>query len=107
MVGHLGRAIRCQPSCWRGRTCVIAIEVSGMPLYEYVCNGCECKFEVLRRMSQADAPVDCPQCQHQGARRAISRFAALRKGSDGNTSAVAGGGSCASCGASSCAGCQH
>ncbi len=78
-----------------------------MPLYEYVCDDCHCRFELIRRASQADEPVNCPKCQHVGARRALSRFSALSRQGDGSTNRVSGGGPCASCGASSCAGCHH
>ncbi|HUV74928.1 MAG TPA: FmdB family zinc ribbon protein, partial [Anaerolineae bacterium] len=33
-----------------------------MPLYEYYCDDCECRFEVLRSFSQADKPVACVEC---------------------------------------------
>lgn len=77
-----------------------------MPLYEYVCEECQCRFEMLRGMSQADEPARCPRCEMPRGRRLLSRFTALSKGGDGSVSSV-GGGSCASCGATSCAGCKH
>nr|MBC7243751.1 zinc ribbon domain-containing protein [Chloroflexota bacterium] len=77
-----------------------------MPLYEYICDRCQCKFELLRSFSKADEPAVCPNCESPGARRLLSIFAALSKGSDGTTTSVAGGGSCAACAATSCAGCK-
>ena len=78
-----------------------------MPLYEYMCDECQCKFDLLRSFSQADDPVTCPYCEHAGARRLLSAFAAVSTGSDGSTASVAGSSSCTSCAATSCAGCQQ
>lgn len=77
-----------------------------MPLYEYMCDDCGCKFELLRRFSQSDDPALCPHCERNHGRRLISTFAALSKGSDGVTSSVSGSSSCGSCAATSCAGCR-
>ncbi len=32
-----------------------------MPIYEYECSRCSCRFE-LRRSFSEDSPVCCPQC---------------------------------------------
>jgi putative FmdB family regulatory protein len=73
-----------------------------MPLYEYQCSDCEMKFDALRAMSKADAPIACPRCGSQKTGRMISLFAAI--GSEG---VIAGAGSsCGSCTPSaSCATC--
>ena len=72
-----------------------------MPLYEYRCPDCGKRFDALRTMSQADAPVICPECGEMRASRAISLFAAI-----GITGTIAGAGSsCGSYSAESCAGC--
>ena len=73
-----------------------------MPLYEYECSDCETRFDALRGMSEADDPIDCPQCGSHDTRRMISLFSAL-----GDQGVIAGGGSaCASCSPSaSCATC--
>ena len=79
-----------------------------MPVYEYTCADCAAKFETLRSMSQADAPIACPKCGSQNPRRGLSLFAAISKGSGGETRAVSGTGhSCASCASHSCATCSH
>lgn len=78
-----------------------------MPVYEYVCPQCEARFELLRSMSQADSPTCCPECKAEGARRALSRFATISRGSNGSTSAVGGGGGCGSCAGGSCSTCSH
>jgi putative FmdB family regulatory protein len=77
-----------------------------MPLYEYRCDDCECKFEVLRSFSQADEPVACVECSGSHTRRAISLFSAVSKGGDGGeVSRSLGGSSCSGCAATSCATC--
>ena len=78
-----------------------------MPLYEYLCDSCGCRFEVLRKFSEADAPTACPQCRIPGARRLLSMFAAVSRAGDGIATTVAGGSSCASCATTSCAGCKR
>ena len=71
-----------------------------MPLYEYACQDCSTKFEALRPMSQADAPIACKSCESMHTTRALSMFAAHVK-NGGTTTSVAGGG----CGGGSCGGC--
>jgi len=77
-----------------------------MPLYEYVCDKCECRFELLRSFGQADDPAECPLCHEEGARRLISSFATVSKSSDGSVISLGGGSSCAGCSATSCDGCK-
>jgi len=74
-----------------------------MPLYEYICSECENRFDALRSMADADAPIACPRCGSGQTARAISLFCAV--GSEG---VIAGtGSSCASCTPSaSCASCS-
>jgi len=75
-----------------------------MPLYEYYCSDCQGKFEVLRRISQADDPIACPYCESDRTKRAFSTFAAVNKGAGGETHSI-GGSPCASCTATSCRTC--
>lgn len=74
-----------------------------MPIYEYYCNNCHSKFELLRSKGQADAPAVCKVCQGTHTSRTISLFAAHSEGK-----ALAGsGGGCAGCAPSSaCATCR-
>ena len=46
-----------------------------MPMYEYLCEGCGRSFEQLRRMSEADRGVVCPECRSEEVRRLLSTFA--------------------------------
>ena len=74
-----------------------------MPLYEYLCLDCQNRFDALRSMKDADAPIECDQCQSQHTSRLISLFNAQSGGRVVAGSAPAGG--CAGCSASSCASC--
>ncbi len=47
-----------------------------MPLYEYECRKCGTRFELLRRMSDADRDLNCPKCRAKDVERLISGFAA-------------------------------
>lgn len=74
-----------------------------MPLYEYLCRSCGERMEVLRGMSQINEPVACGTCGRP-ARRVLSVFAAVSKGSEGESLPVAGGGcACAAGGGCACA----
>ena len=80
-----------------------------MPLYEYFCDNCQVRFEVLRSMSQADMAAVCPRCSGNSAHKMISTFAAISKDSGGGSHMVASssGGGCAGCGGGSCGSCGH
>lgn len=46
-----------------------------MPMYEYRCPDCGGKFEMLRRMSDADSELVCPSCESHKVERQFSCFA--------------------------------
>ena len=51
-----------------------------MPLYEYQCDACGCRFEVIQKFS--DAPVDvCKECGKGPVQRLLSSPAIQFKGS--------------------------
>lgn len=75
-----------------------------MPIYEYLCHDCRHKFDVLRRMSQADEPLCCEKCASENCSRVISVFYAHSEGRNIAGTAATG---CTSCTAGSCAGCSH
>jgi len=77
-----------------------------MPVYEYVCQGCQAKFELRRGFGHADDPTVCPHCQGEQVRRLMSTFACFSKG-DGGATASVGGGGCSGCSSGSCASCGH
>ena len=51
-----------------------------MALYEYKCADCEERFDLMRPMSSADDPAQCPECGSDDSRRVISNFAAITPG---------------------------
>lgn len=67
-----------------------------MPVYEYVCLGCEERFDSRRGLDDVDP--DCPRCGEDRVRRQFSLFAST--GNGGTMSA--GGGGCACGGACAC-----
>ncbi len=73
-----------------------------MPIYEYICRDCETRFDTLRPMSQADAPIACQACGSEHTTRAISMFFAQ---SDGRSVAGSRGSSCSSCSSGTCSTC--
>ncbi len=72
-----------------------------MPLYEYYCSRCHTRFDALRPMSDADAPIACEHCQSQRTARVLSvAFASTRRA--GDDGAALGGGGCGCGGQCSC-----
>jgi putative FmdB family regulatory protein len=74
-----------------------------MPIYEYLCQNCGVKFDVIRPIKEADAPITCTICGSLSIKRAISVFFAQSSGKivvGNNSSNCSGcaGGSCSSCG---------
>lgn len=72
-----------------------------MPIYEYKCSSCGCKFEKLVRGKEK---VTCPQCGKARLEKLFSVFGV--KSGDRFTPSSGGGGSCSSCSASSCESCK-
>ena len=75
-----------------------------MPIYEYRCEGCAEKFEVLTRFAERDTAQICPACESTKTRVLVSSFAVA--GGEPSTSDFASessgggccGGGCGSCG---------
>ncbi len=74
-----------------------------MPVYEYYCQRCKHRFELLRPSSRMDDPAACPE-GHEGSDRVLSMFAAFTQG-DGGESATLAGDACGSCSSGSCSSC--
>ena len=51
-----------------------------MPIYEYECEICTCRFELRRRFDEDEGSLCCPQCQGK-VRRLFSLPAIIFKGS--------------------------
>jgi putative FmdB family regulatory protein len=78
-----------------------------MPIYEYRCESCSEKFDVLTRFAERDQTQMCPACESTKTRVLVSSFAVAGAGEssslDFGSGASAGGccgGSCGSCGSS-------
>ena len=80
-----------------------------MALYEYKCSECEEQFDVMRPMTAADEPAQCPECGGTESRRLISNFTSITPGAsalstnpvmDARIASGGGGGGC--CGGSCC-----
>jgi putative FmdB family regulatory protein len=79
-----------------------------MPIYEYRCESCSGKFEVLTRYAERDAAQVCPSCESTKTRVLVSSFAfaggsleSMDFGSESAGESTGGGccgGSCGSCG---------
>ncbi len=79
-----------------------------MPIYEYLCSKCQCKFELLRAMSHSEDKAQCPGCGSE-AERAPSRFTSKSEGLPdfvgSSVGASSGGGGCGSCSSTNCGSC--
>ena len=80
-----------------------------MALYEYKCSKCEEQFDVMRPMTAADEPAQCPECGGTESRRLISNFTSITPGAsalstnpvmDARIASGGGGGGC--CGGGCC-----
>jgi putative FmdB family regulatory protein len=79
-----------------------------MPIYEYRCESCSGKFDVLTRFAERDEAQVCPSCESTKTRVLVSSFAfagtgdsssALEAGGGESAGGCCGGG-CGSCGSS-------
>ncbi len=74
-----------------------------MPVYEYVCLDCGTRFDALRPMREADAPLACDHCESEHTSRTLSVFFAQ----SGGRSVAGTSGGCASCSGGSCTACSQ
>lgn len=47
-----------------------------MPIFEYRCNECSSKFEILHKSTQNIESVACPSCSSQEVKKLLSSFSA-------------------------------
>ncbi|MHB9039824.1 MAG: FmdB family zinc ribbon protein [Melioribacteraceae bacterium] len=75
-----------------------------MPVFEYKCNDCNKKFDVLHKSSANLEEVICPACQSKNHKKLLSSFSAST-----GSSSFDGGSSCSdgSCGVPSYGGCAN
>ena len=79
-----------------------------MPIYEYRCESCSERFELLTGFAERDAAQVCPACESTKTRVLVSSFAfagaessdSLDFGSSEGTGGGCCGGGCGSCGTS-------
>lgn len=76
-----------------------------MAIYEYQCEDCGIAFQARRAMSDADAPIACPDCGGFHAKRGLSMFFSSRAGNGGSAGTSTSASGCASCSSHSCATC--
>ncbi len=62
-----------------------------MPFYEYSCARCGERFELMRSLSDRDAPASCPSCGGSEIRRELPRVNASVSGSHGFSDRSLGG----------------
>ncbi len=81
-----------------------------MPIYEYRCESCANKFEVLTRFAERDTAQVCPSCESTKTRVLVSSFAFANSAGSESSSASEfsgeSGGSCCGGGCGSC-GCSN
>jgi putative FmdB family regulatory protein len=68
-----------------------------MPVYEYECKDDGSVIELIRPMSQADAPVEDPDGKGRSFKRKHSVFSAAGTAA-GSSGGAGGGGGCCPCG---------
>lgn len=73
-----------------------------MPIFEYRCENCNTKFEVLHKSSENQNEIICPACGSKNYKKLFSVFSASMSNSsdsgcsDGSCSAPSYSGGCAS-----------
>ncbi|WP_093393277.1 FmdB family zinc ribbon protein [Thermodesulforhabdus norvegica] len=77
-----------------------------MPIYEYECPKCNCRFEQL--VFRQSEKVCCPECGSSEVSRCMSIFGFKSGGDKGAASSRMGssGSGCSGCRATSCASCH-
>lgn len=70
-----------------------------MPLYEYRCQDCGHRFEVLQSLGQGSQDLACPRCGRKAPERQYSTFAAHAGGAAAAEACTPQG-----CGAPACCG---
>jgi len=72
-----------------------------MPLYEFVCRQCGCRFEALVRLD-GERAVRCKSCQSSDIRKLLSSFGI----GGGSNRLVSSSSSCNACSTKSCSTCR-
>ncbi|HEX9901229.1 MAG TPA: zinc ribbon domain-containing protein [Acidobacteriota bacterium] len=72
-----------------------------MPLYEFVCRQCRCRFEALVRLG-GEKSVACPSCQGSDIQKLLSSFGI----GGGSNRLASSSSSCSTCSTKSCSTCR-
>ncbi len=65
-----------------------------MPLFEYRCENCGSKYEVLHKSSAHQEEVTCPKCNSTKNKKLLSTFSATFDGSSSYSSGGCASGNC-------------
>jgi len=64
-----------------------------MPIFEYQCEECKSKFEILHKSTSSKEEVLCPECHSKKSKKLISSFSSVEySSSDFSNSSCATGG---------------
>ncbi|MCK4403968.1 MAG: zinc ribbon domain-containing protein [candidate division Zixibacteria bacterium] len=74
-----------------------------MPIYEFTCQRCGAKFEILQRTNQDEKP-SCPECGTEEVRKVFSVFGFSSGGKFVSSSSE--GASCSTCSVRNCSSCR-
>lgn len=77
-----------------------------MPLYEYLCNDCDTRFDALVQSRDQANMLLCHNCSSGNTRRLVSTFARLGGGFDDHADLLSGNSNAGGCCGGSC-GCSH
>jgi putative FmdB family regulatory protein len=69
-----------------------------MPIYEYVCDNCETRFEKIVINKQQE--ISCPKCESKKATIQLSVFSSVGANGSSSPSSFSGGGGGGCCGGS-------
>lgn len=65
-----------------------------MPIFEYQCEECKTKFEILHKNSSSNEEVLCPKCHSKKSKKLISSFNSVESGSSDFSNSSCATGSC-------------
>lgn len=80
-----------------------------MPIYEFKCDDCQEKFELLCQKGATGEGEKCPSCSSDKIKKQLSLFCASSKVGKGESAAnvpLGGMGGCSSCSGGSCGSCH-
>lgn len=65
-----------------------------MPIFEYQCEGCKYKFDVLHKSSLHQEEVSCPKCNSKKNKKLLSTFSASIGANSGYSGSSCESGNC-------------